>query len=181
MSKSNQATTTEAETKPSPAAMIGELARRLANWVQTNPLQAGIVAGMILLPVAPIVVVQLTLRFGGEPVSETQGLAKALEALDRGHNGEAAAIARKLGTADPLPAEELGGKAFVLGVVAERAPNNFWNARSAASNCWPPVSWKRPVRSVFQPAGKPKDFFCWARISTKAARSRQACRCCSRR
>jgi tetratricopeptide (TPR) repeat protein len=120
MSKSNQATTTEAETKPSPAAMIGELARRLANWVQTNPLQAGIVAGMILLPVAPIVVVQLTLRYGAEPASESQGLAKALEALDRGHNAEAAAIARKLGAVDPLPAEELGGKAFVLGVVAER-------------------------------------------------------------
>lgn len=153
MPKSNQATTTEAETKPSPAAMIGELARRLANWVKSNPLQAGIVAGMVLLPVAPIVVVQLTLRYGRESASEAQGLAKALEALDRGRNGDAAAIARKLGTVDPLPADELGGKPFVLGVVADRRAEQLLE-RSQRRYRLLAASFLEEARALGFPAGR---------------------------
>lgn len=100
--------------------MVGELVRRLAHWIWVHPLQAGIVAGVVLLPVAPIVVVQLTLRYQLGSSSDKRGLAEALAALDRGDDAEAAAIARELDSAGPVPAEELGGKPFVLGVVSDR-------------------------------------------------------------
>jgi tetratricopeptide (TPR) repeat protein len=103
MSKSNQATTTEAEVKPSLGRMLVELVRRLVSWIWTHPLQAGIVAGVVMMPVVPIIVVQLTLRYQFGANVKQRGLREALEALD-----------------SPLPGDELGGRPFVLGVVADR-------------------------------------------------------------
>lgn len=120
MSKSKSATTTEAKAKPSPLRMPIELTRRLATWVVLHPSQALVVACIVAIPVAPIVVVLLALRMQQSSDEKPPTLADALAALDRRDDREAELIARSLDDSGPLPAEELGGKPFVLGVVADR-------------------------------------------------------------
>ena len=97
-----------------------ELARRLATWVLLHPTQTLVVASIIAVPVAPIVVVMVTLRWRQSSEVRPPTLADALAALDRGEDREAESIVRALNDAGPLPADELGGKPFVLGVVADR-------------------------------------------------------------
>lgn len=93
---------------------------RLLKWSWNNPLLAGIIAGIVLLPVVPIIIVHLTLRHNQPPEPVWRPMADALAALDRNDNAEAAEIIQSLGDGGPLAAEELLGKPFVLGVLADR-------------------------------------------------------------
>lgn len=93
---------------------------RLLKWSWSNPLLAGIIAGIVLLPVVPIIIVHLTLRRHQPPEPVWRPMAEALAALDRNDNAEAADIIHSLGEGGPLAAEELLGKPYVLGVLADR-------------------------------------------------------------
>lgn len=120
MSKSKAATTTEPAGPHSTLRMPVELLQRLASWVRLHPSQAAVVGCIVLVPVAPIVVLLLTLRMHARPEENLPTLGDALAALDRGDDREAESIVRGLDDSGPLPAEELGGKPFVLGVLADR-------------------------------------------------------------
>ncbi|HUY91728.1 MAG TPA: tetratricopeptide repeat protein [Pirellulales bacterium] len=120
MSKSKAATTTEPQGPHSPLRMPIELAERLTTWVRLRPSQAAVVGGIVLVPVAPIVVLLLTLRMHASSEEMPPTFGDALAALDRGDDREAEAIVRGLDDSGPLPADELGGKPFVLGVLADR-------------------------------------------------------------
>jgi tetratricopeptide (TPR) repeat protein len=120
MSKSKPATTTGGEAKPSRLRVAAEVLRRLVRWAWTHPWQAGIVAAVVSVPVVPIVVVLLTLRLQYAAEERTRTLSDALAALDRRDDAAAEDIAAHLGGVDPLPADELGGRPFVLGVVTDR-------------------------------------------------------------
>jgi tetratricopeptide (TPR) repeat protein len=122
MSKAKPSNPTPENASPAMARLkaAATVLRRLATWAWTNPLLAGIIAGIVLLPVVPIIIVHLTLRSHQPPEAIWRPMAEALAALDREDNAEAGEIIRSLGGDGPLAAEELIGKPFVLGVLADR-------------------------------------------------------------
>ena len=91
--------------------------RRLAAWSWRNPLQAGIMVGIVLLPVAPILVVQIALGRHQRPTTVKHMPEEALAALDTGDFGEAVAIVRLFGGDEPMTADEMIAKPFVMGAV----------------------------------------------------------------
>lgn len=93
--------------------------RRLGAWSWRNPLQAAIMVGIVLLPVAPIVVVQLALSSHQPPVEAKHLPEEAMAALANGNFGEAAAIVRAFGEDEPMTADEMVARPFVLGAVAD--------------------------------------------------------------
>ncbi|HEX5446659.1 MAG TPA: tetratricopeptide repeat protein [Pirellulales bacterium] len=93
--------------------------RRLGAWSWRNPLQAAIMVGIVLLPVAPIVVVQLALSQHQRPAEAKHLPDEALAALASGNFGEAARIVRAFGGDEPMTVDEMVARPFVLGAVAD--------------------------------------------------------------
>lgn len=115
-------TTTPEKGAPAGKAHLAALAtvlRRLGVWSWRNPLQAGIMVGIVLLPVAPILVVQISLGRHQRPAEARHLPDEALAALDAGDFGEAAAIVRSFGGEQPMTADEMVAKPFVLGAVTD--------------------------------------------------------------
>jgi tetratricopeptide (TPR) repeat protein len=96
-----------------------DLLKRLTKWAFRHPLQAGIILGIVLLPVLPIVVVQITLirRLPKEPVKVE--ITDAFAALDRGDYPRVAEIVGALTSDRPLTVEELRAKPFLQGVMVD--------------------------------------------------------------
>jgi tetratricopeptide (TPR) repeat protein len=97
-----------------------EMATRLAVWIWRHPLQAGIVTGIVLLPVLPIIVVQITLNRNLPAESVVVAIDEAFAALDRHDFAEVAEIARSFGAEGPMTADELQAKPYLLGVAADQ-------------------------------------------------------------
>src|SRR5487761_1467483 len=121
MAKSKPDNTPDADAATSPHSVraASELLKRLLWWVGGHPLQASIIVGIVLLPVLPIVVAQITLtrRLPKEVVKVE--LDEAFAALDRGDYPSVAEIVGSLGSERPMTVEELKAKPFLLGVVAD--------------------------------------------------------------
>ncbi|HET6882633.1 MAG TPA: tetratricopeptide repeat protein [Pirellulales bacterium] len=100
-------------------AALRKFAVRLAGWIARNPLQAGIIFGIVLLPVLPIVVVQVTLSRNLPQEMVKPPLELAFEALGRQDYALVGQIAGELGAIQPMTADELKAKPFLLGVVAD--------------------------------------------------------------
>jgi TolA-binding protein len=104
------------------ASRLGSAAvvlRRLSKWTLQHPLQAGVIVGIVLVPVLPIVVVQITLsrRLPKPPV--VAELDQAFAALDLGDYSQVAEIVQTWVSDRPLTVDELKAKPFLLGVVAD--------------------------------------------------------------
>lgn len=93
--------------------------RRLVAWSWHNPLQASIMMGIVLLPVAPILVVQITLGRHQRPAPVQYLPDEALAALDESNFGKASSIVRAFGGEQPMTADEMVVKPFVLGAVTD--------------------------------------------------------------
>lgn len=108
-----------------PTGLRGRLAgaadvlNRLMRWTLRHPLQAGIIVGVVLLPVLPIVVVQVTLTRRLPKESSKIEIDEAFAALDRGDYPLVTEIVQSLGRDRPLTVDELKAKPFLLGVVAD--------------------------------------------------------------
>jgi tetratricopeptide (TPR) repeat protein len=108
-----------------PAGLRGYLAgtadvlKRLLKWILRHPLQAGIIFGVVLLPVLPIVVVQVTLSRRLPKESDKIEVDEAFAALDRGDYPLVTEMVQSLGRDRPLTAEELKAKPFLLGLIAD--------------------------------------------------------------
>jgi tetratricopeptide (TPR) repeat protein len=114
--------TLENPTTPALAAWLAGLRSflaRLVSWVAGHPLQACIVFGIVLLPVLPIIVVQVTLTRKLPKPSVKPALELAFEALDQQDYALAGQIALELGAEQPMTADELKAKPYLLGVVAD--------------------------------------------------------------
>src|SRR5690242_16168106 len=96
-----------------------DVLKRLTKWALRHPLQAGIVLGIVLLPVMPIVVVQVTLSRRLPKVAERIDVNEAFAALDRGDYSRVAEIVQALGGDQPLTVDELRAKPFLEGVLAD--------------------------------------------------------------
>ncbi|HVX11053.1 MAG TPA: tetratricopeptide repeat protein [Pirellulales bacterium] len=98
---------------------VGLTAKRLLRWTWRHPLQAGIITGIVLLPVLPIVVVQITLSRSLPKEVPQPILDQAFAALDRKDYDQVAELVRDWGAEQPLAADELKAKPFLLGAVAD--------------------------------------------------------------
>ncbi|MGH7134560.1 MAG: tetratricopeptide repeat protein, partial [Pirellulales bacterium] len=98
---------------------VAELGQRLLAAVWRHPLQASIILGIVMLPVLPIVVVQITLisNLPKKPVKPV--LVQAFEALEQQDYASTGELARALGAEQPMTADELQAKPFLLGVAAD--------------------------------------------------------------
>ena len=126
MTKSTSGKTTSgriAEPRVSPVkkalAALGHVAKRMGAWSWRNPLQAAIIGGIVLLPVLPIVVVQWALSRNLPKPTVVSTVEEALAALDRGDYAAARELATAFGGGNPMTADELRVKPFVLGVAAD--------------------------------------------------------------
>lgn len=97
-----------------------DVLKRLTKWAVRHPLQAGIVLGIVLLPVMPIVVVQVTLSRRLHKETTKLDITQAFAALDQGDNTRVKEIIQELGSDRPLTVEELKAKPFLEGVLANR-------------------------------------------------------------
>ncbi|HEV3338710.1 MAG TPA: tetratricopeptide repeat protein [Pirellulales bacterium] len=104
---------------------VGGILKRLVAWTWRHPLQAGVILGIVMVPVLPIVVVQVTLsrRLPKAPV--VAELDEAFAALDRHDYSLVNQIVHALGSDRPLTAEELKAKPFLLGVLADHDADRF--------------------------------------------------------
>jgi tetratricopeptide (TPR) repeat protein len=98
---------------------VADLAQRLLVAVWRHPWQAAIILGIVMLPVLPIVVVQITLIRSLPKKTVKPLLVQAFEALDQQDYALAGELARDLGAAQPMTADELKAKPFLLGVAAD--------------------------------------------------------------
>ena len=107
------------------------LLKRLLQWISRHPLQAGVIVGIVLVPVLPIVVVQVTLsrRLPKPPV--VAELDEAFAALDGGDYSLVDQIVQGLGSERPLTVEELRAKPFLLGVVADHDADRLLGKRQS--------------------------------------------------
>jgi tetratricopeptide (TPR) repeat protein len=133
------ATSTSKTAKKADQASPGRLSARLAEaagvmkrllrWTLGHPLQAGVILGIVLVPVLPIVVVQITLnRRLPKPVVIAE-LDQAFVALDDGDYSLVGQIIEGLGIERPLTVEELRAKPFLLGVAADHDADRLLGKR----------------------------------------------------
>ncbi|HWB10026.1 MAG TPA: tetratricopeptide repeat protein [Pirellulales bacterium] len=104
------------------AARLGNVAvviKRLLTWAWQHPLQAGVILGIVLVPVLPIIVVQITLSQRLPKPQVIAELDQAFTALESGDFSEIAQIVQTWANDRPLTADELRAKPFLLGVVAD--------------------------------------------------------------
>lgn len=117
---SSQATLDPPEA-PSQAARRGrfvQVTRQLQAWVGANRLRAGIVGGSLLLVMLAGGAMLLFLEDSESNREETHTIRQALKALDKEKFGAAKGLAEEVRDAKSVYVEELGGVAFVLGMVA---------------------------------------------------------------
>lgn len=100
-------------------AGVSSVGGRMLSQVSQHPLQAAIVLGIVLVPVAPVVVSQVALLFNLPKQAPKPLLEEAFEALDQHDYEQAGELARMLGGEQPMTADELKAKPFILGVVAD--------------------------------------------------------------
>jgi tetratricopeptide (TPR) repeat protein len=99
--------------------VVAGVLMQLLRWTWRHPLQAGVIVGIVLVPVLPIVVVQVTLSQRLPKSAIVAELDQAFAALDRHDYSLVTQIVQALGADRPLTAEELKAKPFLLGVVAD--------------------------------------------------------------
>ncbi|HEX7378390.1 MAG TPA: tetratricopeptide repeat protein [Pirellulales bacterium] len=101
------------------ATLLADVGGRLLSVAWRHPMQTAIVFGIVLLPVVPIVAVQIALLRNLPEQPPKPLLDEAFEALDRHDFEEAAKLAQRLGAEQPMTADELKAKPFLLGVATD--------------------------------------------------------------
>lgn len=101
------------------AALLADVGGRLLSVAWRHPMQTAIVFGIVLLPVVPIVAVQIALLRNLPEQPPKPLLDEAFEALDRQDFERAARLAQRLGAEQPMTADELKAKPFLLGVATD--------------------------------------------------------------
>ena len=111
-----------AEAAPQPKGLVGRL-RAIPAWIKSHPLQGGLLVTAAFLSVGGLGYLWFILR-SHEPETLVT-LEAALELLTAGEFKQAAKMAHALEKSNRLTAEEAGGPAYVLGVLAA------WDAEKA--------------------------------------------------
>lgn len=100
-------------------ANVGGIVRRMLSVALRHPMQTAIVFGIVLMPVVPIVVVQIALLRNLPEQPQKPLVDQAFEALSREDYEQTGELAAMLGAEQPMTADELKAKPFLLGVATD--------------------------------------------------------------